>query len=88
MPNQFAAQWFPPVIRRMTSRAVGYNFIYRGPFPDWMSASASTDGHDQDVILTACRVQRAMSSTVRLPLNKSAPYRMTHLPMLTNKNCT
>lgn len=50
--------WFPPAIRRWGNRMLGASIIFRGPFSDWASASASTAGYDQHVILE--RVSRAI----------------------------
>lgn len=51
MPNKLAEQWLPPVLRHWGNRMLGASTVYRGPFSDWATASAATEGYDQCAIL-------------------------------------
>lgn len=57
MPNKLAVNWLPPALRHLANRMLGASIIYRGPFDNWQTASASTEGYNQDAILD--RVSRA-----------------------------
>ncbi|MDM0121767.1 methyltransferase, TIGR04325 family [Variovorax arabinosiphilus] len=57
MPNNFAARWLPPAIRQAANRFLGAAIVFRGPFSNWVAASASTKGYDNGAILE--RVSRA-----------------------------
>ena len=47
----FVRRWLPQGLRDWANRAAGYAISYRGPYPDWDTASRHAAGYDDEALL-------------------------------------